>query len=202
MYGEPRIARSRLLRTAKFEDTQILVEAGLGWRVNESLAIAPSNMREFQFDYAVITAYDNVTGMVTLDRKLDYEHWGQATSTGPQYSNIDMRAEVVLLSRNVRIVGNDTDFWGGQVVTSDFIEGNGEQRNGHTYLDHVEIYNCSQYDTEKAALRFDGSLLGDSLISNVSIHHGAGFGIEISNAANVTIKDSSVFDFKKFGINL
>ena len=54
-----------------------------------------------------------------------------------------MRGEVMLLTRNVRIVGNDTEAWGCQVVTSDFIEGNGEKRYGKTVLDNVEIYNCS-----------------------------------------------------------
>ena len=36
-----------------------------------------------------------------------------------------MRGEVVLLSRNVRVVGNDTGTWGGQIVTSDTIDNAG-----------------------------------------------------------------------------
>lgn len=64
----------------------------------------------------------------------------------------------MLLSRNIIIAGNVTmDGWGGQVLTSDFVEGNGEIRSGLTLLDHVEVFNCSQYDTSKAALRFEGS---------------------------------------------
>lgn len=39
-----------------------------------------------------------------------------------------MRGEVVLLTRNVKIVGNDTEAWGCQVVTSDFTEENSVQR--------------------------------------------------------------------------
>jgi hypothetical protein len=54
-----------------------------------------------------------------------------------------MRGEVMLMSRNIRIVGNDTDKWGCQVLTSDFVEGNGEIRIGRTFMDHVEVYNCS-----------------------------------------------------------
>ena len=88
-----------------------------------------------------------------------------------------MRGEVMLLTRNLRIVGNDTDAWGCQVVTSDFIEGNGELRKGKTVLDHVEIYNCSQYDTYKAALRFEGNGGDYSIVSNSAIHHGLGMGI-------------------------
>lgn len=68
-----------------------------------------------------------------------------------------MRGEVVLLSRNVRIVGNDSEAWGGQIVTSDFIEENGVWRTGSTWMDSVEIYNCSQYDTYKPAIRFEAA---------------------------------------------
>jgi hypothetical protein len=33
-----------------------------------------------------------------------------------------MRGEVVLLSRNVRVIGDDTMSWGGHVVTSDTMD--------------------------------------------------------------------------------
>ena len=56
---------------------------------------------------------------------------------------MDMRGEVIMLSRNVRIVGNDTEAWGCQVVTSDFLEENGVWREGQILLDSVEVYNCS-----------------------------------------------------------
>lgn len=33
-----------------------------------------------------------------------------------------MRGEVLLLTRNIRIIGQDIDSWGGQIVTSDTVE--------------------------------------------------------------------------------
>jgi hypothetical protein len=60
-----------------------------------------------------------------------------------------------MLTRNIKIVGNDTDAWGCQIVTSGFMEENDVMRQGMTYLDSVEIYNCSQFDTFKSALRFE-----------------------------------------------
>jgi hypothetical protein len=54
-----------------------------------------------------------------------------------------MRCEVFLLTRNIKIVGEDLDGWGGQIVTGDFIEDDGTERAGHTLMDNVEIYNCS-----------------------------------------------------------
>ncbi len=111
-----------------------------------------------------------------------------------------MRGEVMLLSRNVKIQGNDTDAWGCQILTSDWVEGNKEQRIGTTFMDNVEIYNCSQYDTWKAAIRFEGHKLGFSRISNCSIHHGLGIAVNVQFAANVEFTGNNVFTFSRYGM--
>jgi len=98
-------------------------------------------MRMWESDSATIKSYDRLTGLVTLNKPLDYYHYG-ADSIG-NYSGVDMRGEVIMISRNVRIVGNDTEAWGCQVVTSDFLEENGVWRKGQMVLDSVEVYNCS-----------------------------------------------------------
>lgn len=113
-----------------------------------------------------------------------------------------MRGEVLLLTRNIKIQGNDTDAWGCQVVTSDFIEANGVWRNGSTIMDSVEIYNCSQYDTQKAAIRFEATGKSWSHISNCAVHNGLGIGSDMLSTASVMIQNSTFFTFKKFGINI
>ncbi len=90
-----------------------------------------------------------------------------------------MRTEVFLLSRNIKIVGSETDGWGGQIVTSDFVEGDGTLRTGRTVLDHVEIKNCSQQDTLNAALRFEAASEAYSLVSNSALSFGFMYGIAI-----------------------
>jgi len=89
------------------------VSPGLDWRQNDRIVVFPTAMQPDHFDYAVIEHYDHETGNITLVEPLDYYHWGQSYSTIEQYSGVDMRAEVVLLTRNVKIAGNDTDSWGG-----------------------------------------------------------------------------------------
>lgn len=70
-------------------------------------------MQHDHTEYRVVEAYDPYTGIVTLENPLFFYHWGAFSSTGEDYEGVDMRAEVILLSRNVRVVGNDTDNWGG-----------------------------------------------------------------------------------------
>jgi len=87
-------------------------------------------------------------------------------------------------------------------VTSDWQEANNEYRVGETYFDNVEIYNCSQYDTYKAALRFEGAKLGKSQVSNSAIHHGLGIAIHVEFAENVVIRNNNIYNFQKYGINI
>jgi len=60
-----------------------------------------------------ILSYDNITGIVTFNTPLKFYHWGQETSKALHYNGVDMRGEVIMLSRNVKVIGNNTDNWGG-----------------------------------------------------------------------------------------
>jgi hypothetical protein len=66
-----------------------------------------------------------------------------------------MRGEVLLLTRNILIQGEDVDSWGCNIVTSDVVEFDLTMRYGQLVLDHVEVFNCSQIDTYKSAIRFE-----------------------------------------------
>ncbi len=158
-------------------DKTIQVSPGLDWKEGDRLALLPTGMNPGEGDYAIIQEYNIATGLITLDRPLDHPHYGAATSTASKFGGVDMRGEVLLLSRNIQIIGNDTEAWGCQVVTSDFVEANGVWRFGSTIMDNVEIYNCSQYDTFKAAVRFEANFGTWSRISNSAIHHGLGIGM-------------------------
>jgi len=114
-----------------------------------------------------------------------------------------MRAEVILLTRSIVIAGEDIDSWGGQVVTSDTYEFMNGQLNfltGQTILDHVEIYNCSQWDTFKSALRFESAATKTSTVSNCAIHNGLGWGIKIEQSANINLIDNVIYNFRPVGV--
>lgn len=138
---------SRLTKEIKPNDQSVYLEPGLDWQAGQKIGFAPSNMRYWQHDFAIIVTYDKVSGLTTLDRKLTYYQYGASQSTAEQYSGIDMRGEVYLLSRNIIIQGEDKDEWGCQILTSSLVEGFGQIRRGQTFFDHVEISNCSQYGT-------------------------------------------------------
>ena len=96
-----------------------------------------------------------------LTTPLRLYHWGQNVSTANDYNGVDLRAEVILLTRNILIAGEDVKSWGARILTSDAVEldasGGIKMRNGQTIMDSVEIYNCSQMDSYDAALMWENA---------------------------------------------
>jgi len=170
LHGLPRSRMSRLEADAPAGATTITVGTGLDWQVGEYIYLAPSTVQETYSEYRTITAISG--NVLTLNTALDYYHYGAAVSTAADFNGIDMRTEVFLLTRNVKIQGEDNSNWSGQVLVTDICESDGEVREGSLVMDHVQVYNCSQRDTPNSAIRFEQAVGGSSRISNSAIHHG------------------------------
>jgi hypothetical protein len=113
-----------------------------------------------------------------------------------------MRGEVILLSRNIRIQGEDIDGWGGQVLATDLFESDGTWRKGSLFFDNVQVYNCSQKDAYHSGIRFEGAMGGYSRISGSTIHNGLDWGLIVWDSNNVEVIDSVVVGFRAVGMNL
>ena len=75
-------------------------------------------------------------------------------------------------------------------------------RQGSTIMDSVEIFNCSQIDTFKAALRFQSASTLQSSVTNSAIHNGFAWGLYITASANIVIKDNIFFRFRPIGAGI
>ena len=191
---------TRLTKEAFLGDQCISVEAGLDLVQGDRLGLAPTSYEHWAGDYVTVHTYNNLTGLVTFNETLLHHHWGAPESTASKYQGVDIRGEVLILSRNIIISGDDVEAWGGQIVTSDAFESDMTLRAGSTILHNVEVFNCSQANTQKAAIRFDGASSSKSSITNSSIHNGHGWGVSILNSANVVLHNNLIFNFKPFGI--
>ena len=68
-------------------------------------------------------------------------------------------------------------------------------------MDHVELYNCSQLDTQKAALRWESAIGSYSSVTNSSIHNGLSWGVYATASANIHFENNQIFGFKAIGAN-
>ena len=60
-------------------------------------------------------------------------------------------------------------------------------------MDYVELKNCSQRETTKAALAFEFARGGQSKITNCAIHSGQGIGVIMDDARNIDFNGNTVF---------
>ena len=89
-----------------------------------------------------IETYDESTGKLTLTDEFPNYHYGaQLTAEDilAQSAGVDMRGEVLLLDRSIKIIGTDADEWGCQFVTTDVLISATETAKGKTILSNVEI---------------------------------------------------------------
>ena len=82
------------------------------------------------------------------------------------------------------------------------METDGSYRGGSMTLDNVEVRNCSQRDTYKAAIRFEGAIGGPSMIRDSVVHGSLAWSLLVSSSSNVEVIDSSFIGSRAVGVNL
>jgi len=114
MYGKKRSFKmTRLVAPAKIGDSKITVEkANVDLVKGDRIAIAPTDAKFDRGETKNVVSYDKNTGVITLDSPLKWYHFGAAKSTADKYNGVDMRGEVLSLSRNIKIIGEEVDDWG------------------------------------------------------------------------------------------
>ena len=72
-------------------------------------------MQEDQSDVMTIQSYVDSAGELTLTEGLKNYHYGKSMTqqeVAESYGGVDIRGEVLLLDRSIKVIGTDTDQWG------------------------------------------------------------------------------------------
>jgi hypothetical protein len=158
LHGDRKNTWTKLAKTAEAGSNSIEVLNASGWRVGDEIVLASTDFNPRQAERRTISAISGNT--LTLDKKLDYMHFGKITF------GVDERGEVGLLTRNIKIQASpdaEQTFLGGHImamVTSKmFVEG-------------VELNRMGQ-NLQLARYPIHWHLVGDAkgqYIKNASIH--------------------------------
>jgi hypothetical protein len=154
LYGMiPGTVSTILTSASRAGDTSITVASSTNWAVGNTIGIAPSFADSTQYETLVITAI-NGNNISFSPVALAYDHYGNSSITiNNTIGTMDMRAAVVLLDRNIKIVAGTDRNYGFRVATYGFLDGV-QQRVGTTILQGVEVVGGGQSDTDYAALYF------------------------------------------------
>ena len=123
LHGNRTNSWTKLSKTAEAGSTSIEVLNAAGWRVGDEVVLASTDFDPRQAERRTIAAIRG--NAITLDKKLDFMHFGKITF------DVDERGEVGMLTRNIRLQASadaaEAPFYGGHVMAMGaskmFVEG-------------------------------------------------------------------------------
>ena len=158
LHGDRTNTWTKLAATANAGSTSIQVLNAAGWRVGDEIVLASTDFNPRQAERRTIAAIRGNT--ITLDRKLDYMHFGKITF------DVDQRGEVGLLTRNIKLQASadaEQSFFGGHVMA---------MGTSKMFVESVEFNRMGQNLT-LARYPIHWHLVGDAkgqYIRNAAIH--------------------------------
>src|SRR6476661_5603227 len=158
LHGDRTNTWTKLSNTAKAGSTSIEVLNAASWRVGDEIVLASTDYDPRQAERRTISAISG--NKITLDKKLDYMHFGKITY------EVDERGEVGLLTRNIKIQASadaEQSFFGGHIMA---------MPSSHMYVEGVELTRMGQNLT-LARYPIHWHLVGDAkgqYIKNAAIH--------------------------------
>ncbi|HEY4362521.1 MAG TPA: G8 domain-containing protein, partial [Bryobacteraceae bacterium] len=180
LHGNRTNSWTKLSATADKGATSIQVLDAKGWNAGDEIVLASTDYDPRQAERRTISSVKGNT--ITLDKKLDYMHFGKITF------DVDERGEVGLLTRNIKIQASadaEQSFYGGHVMA---------MVGSKMFVEGVELNRMGQNMT-LARYPIHWHLVGDApgqYIRNSAIHdtynrcvtvHGTNF-LQVEN--NVT----------------
>src|SRR5712671_2326239 len=122
LHGNQTNTWTKLSNTAAAGATSIQVLNAAGWKVGDEIVLASTDFDPRQAERRTIASIRGNT--ITLDKKLDYMHFGKITF------DVDERGEVAMLTRNIKLQAStdaEQSFYGGHVMamlgSKMFVEG-------------------------------------------------------------------------------
>ena len=158
LHGSTTNTWSKLSATANAGATSIQVLDAKGWKVGDEIVLASTDFDPRQAERRTISAISG--NRITLDKKLDYMHFGKITF------DVDERGEVAMLTRNIKIQASadaGQSFFGGHIMA---------MGSSKMFVEGVELNRMGQNLT-LARYPIHWHLVGDAkgqYIKNASIH--------------------------------
>jgi len=140
VYGERRTSWTHLGASVAAGASQITLATDADWREGDRIVIAPSGTNPHEAEHRVISAVSGRT--LTLESPLDHPHFGEIQQIAGRA--VDQRAEVGLLTRNIRIMGISDDPDGPPFSWSGYGGTLMIMADGWSHIEGIELVNMGQ----------------------------------------------------------
>jgi len=182
LHGNRTHTWTKLAATANAGATSIQVLDASGWRVGDEIVLASTDYDPRQAERRTITTIRG--NSITLDKKLDYMHFGKITY------DVDQRGEVGLLTRNIKIQASEDaaqSYFGGHIMA---------MPSSKMYVSGVELNRMGQHMT-LARYPIHWHLVGDAkgqYIRNAAIHDTFNRCVTIHGTHNLRIENNVTYN--------
>ena len=136
-----------------------------------------------------------------LNKPINYYHSGSRLTINDYL--VDMRTEVALISRNVKITTN-LNGWAGSVLINDYldelVEADPIFRTGKADLSNVYFDQCGQLDTNLACLRFESIGTDESIVRNCVFKQPQNWAIYLNKAKKITLINNLIYNVRWRGV--
>ena len=182
LHGDRTNTWTKLASTAKAGSTSIEVLDAAGWRVGDEIVLASTDFDPRQAERRTIAAISG--NKITLDKKLDYMHFGKITF------DVDERGEVGLLTRNIKIQASadaEQSFFGGHIMA---------MPSSKMYVAGVELYRMGQNLT-LARYPIHWHLVGEGkgqYIKNAAIHDTYSRCVTVHGTNNLQVENNVTYN--------
>ena len=138
LHGEDRKSWLMLDQTAQAGSRELVLEEATNWRPGDQLVVTSTSQDMKEAEEVTV---ESINGrIVTLSSPLQYRHFGelQTFSNDSRTWNVDTRAEVGLLTRNIKIVGDsssEAQKFGGHMMV---------MRDSEAYISGVQMDRLGQ----------------------------------------------------------
>ncbi len=184
----------------------INVNAGVGWQVGDSIAIAPSDYDYLQAEEFTITQRISSTSY-KIHRRPSFTHYGsdKTYTQGSRSWTLRSAAEVGNMTRNI-VIETEEDMRSTSLPEDDRYIGAHMMvmPGGFAYIDSVEFANMGQAG-EMARYPFHWHLAGNvngQFIRNSSIHHSFQRCVTVHGTNWATVQNNFCYDHRGHGIFL
>src|SRR5689334_7112419 len=182
LHGDRMHTWTKLANTAQAGSTSIEVLNASGWRVGDEIVLASTDFDPRQAERRTIAAISG--NKLTLDKKLDYMHFGKITF------DVDERGEVGLLTRNIKVQASadaEQSFFGGHIMA---------MPSSHMYVEGVELYRMGQNLT-LARYPIHWHLVGEGkgqYIRNSAIHDTYNRCVTVHGTNNLQVENNVTYN--------
>ncbi|HWL62659.1 MAG TPA: G8 domain-containing protein [Steroidobacteraceae bacterium] len=182
LHGNTTNTWTKLAKTATAGATSIEVLNAQGWKVGDEIVLASTDYDPRQAERRTVTAVNGNT--LTLDKKLDYMHFGKITF------DVDQRGEVGLLSRNIKIQASEDaaqTFFGGHIMA---------MPSSKVYVSGIELNRMGQHMV-LARYPIHWHLVGDAkgqYIKNAAIHDTFSRCVTIHGTHNLRVENNVTYN--------